>query len=265
MRVYFTKPDVEALRKDYMLVDMHFHSKYSHDSSTPIESIVKRCRELGVSVALTDHNSIAGVLAADKMVPGLIRPGIEVCTSEGKDIIPYFYTVAELEEFYNKVLKPRMKRKTSLQSNASGISAEELLDELRRVNCVVSLPHPFAVPPRRSYRFFSNGNRHLLRHIHAFEVVNETMLHKQNLSALGWAMQFDKAIVGGSDGHHIKPLGTAFTVAKSQSWEEFLDDVKKKRVAVIGEERNLRHQMMNATNLLREKARVLKNLRMGGR
>lgn len=262
MRVYFTKPDIETLRKDYMLVDMHFHSRHSFDSSTPVDSIIRRAQELGVHVALTDHNTIAGVLAAERIAPGIIKPAIEVCTQEGKDIIPYFYTAAELEDFYTKVLKPRLRRKTSLQSNAMPITAEELLDELRRRNCVVSVPHPFAVPPRRSYRFFSNGNRHLLKHVHTVEVINQTMLHKQNLAAIGWAMQFDKGMVGGSDGHNLAPLGSAFTISRAQSWEEFLDEVRKKHVAVLGEERKLRHHVLNATNILREKAKILSNMRM---
>lgn len=260
MRVYFQKPEINLLRQEFMLVDMHFHSKFSFDSSTPVDAIVKRAQELGVHVALTDHNAIGGVLAADKIAPGVIKPGIEICTSEGKDLIPYFYSVAELEDFYNHFLKAKLKKKTSLQSNASGVSMEELLDELRKRNCVISLPHPFAVPPRRSYKFFGNENRSLLKHIHAFEVINQTMLHKQNLAAVGWAMQFDKSMVGGSDGHNANPLGSCFTFTRAQSWEEFLDEVKKKNIAVIGEERKLRHQVMNATNLLREKVKILRNL-----
>lgn len=263
MRVYFAKPDIEHLRKEHMLVDMHFHSKYSHDSSTAVETILKRCQDLGVHVALTDHNSISGVLAAEKIAPGVIKPGIEICTAEGKDIIPYFYSVKELEEFFNRVVKPKIKRKTSLQTNATALHADDLLDELRRVNCVVSLPHPFAVPPRRSYKFFSEKkNQQMLRHVHAFEVINQTMMHKQNLAAIGWAMQFDKTMVGGSDGHTINPLGSAFTIAQTQSWEEFLDEVKKRHVAVIGEERKFRHHVLNATHMLREKARILSNMKM---
>jgi predicted metal-dependent phosphoesterase TrpH len=259
MRVYFQKPNIPTLSKQFMLVDMHFHSKFSFDSSTPVEAIVKRAQELGVRVALTDHNSIGGVLAAQRIAPDVVMPAIEICTAEGKDVIPYFYSASELEDFYTRTLKPCLRRKTSIQSNASTMPMAELLDELRSRNCVVSLPHPFAVPPRRSYRFFS-ANRQLLKQVHAFEVINQTMLHKQNLSAVGWAMQFDKSMVGGSDGHNIHPLGSCFTFARADNWEEFLDEVKRKRVAVIGEERKLRHHVMNATNLLREKARILRNL-----
>jgi len=260
--VYFSKPDIETLKREHMLVDMHFHSKYSHDSRTPVEMIVAKCKTLGVSVALTDHNSISGVLEAHRIAPGIVKPGIEICTSEGKDIIPYFYTVSELEEFFERVVKPRIKRKTSLQSNSTGIHADELIDELRRANCVIALPHPFAVPPRRSYSFFSGKkHNHLLRHVHAVEVINQTMMHKQNLASIGWAMQYDKAFVGGSDGHILAPLGNCFTVGQAHSWEEFLDSVKRKQVAVIGEERKVHHQLLDATMLLREKARIIKNLR----
>jgi predicted metal-dependent phosphoesterase TrpH len=262
MRVYFQKPDVEKLRHERMLVDMHFHSRYSYDSSTSVESIIKRAKELGVSVVLTDHNAIGGVLAAERIAPGIIKPGVEICTAEGKEVIPYFYSVKELEEFFNKVLKPKLKVKTSLQSNSTGIYMDELIDELRRCNCLIGLPHPFALPPRRSYKFFSNPtNRPMLKHVHAFEVINQTMLHRQNLASIGWAMQFDKAITGGTDGHTITPLGNAFTVGQADSWEGFLDEVRAKRVAVIGEERLLRHQMANATHIIREKAKFLQNFK----
>ena len=81
-RVYFSPPDIERLRREHMLVDMHFHSRYSHDCSTSVEAIVKRCKELGVFVALTDHNSISGVLSAHRIAPGVVyfedvdKPGV---------------------------------------------------------------------------------------------------------------------------------------------------------------------------------------------
>jgi predicted metal-dependent phosphoesterase TrpH len=268
MRVYFQQPNIQALRGQYFLVDMHFHSKYSHDSSTPVEQIVRRAQELGIRVALTDHNSIAGVLAAEKIAPGVVMPGIEICTKEGKDILAYFSTVAELEAFFHRVVKPHLRRKTSLQSNATSLSAKELLVELSRERCVVAIAHPFAVPPRRSHAFFGK-RRELLQHTHAIEVLNMTMLHSQNLSSIGWAVQHHKPMIGGSDGHTLAPLGSALTVAKAQSWEEFLDHVVKRKIFVIGEERRLRHQIkhqvVTATRLLTQKARVFKNFRQDRR
>jgi predicted metal-dependent phosphoesterase TrpH len=261
MQVRFSKPDIPALRKERMLVDMHFHSKYSRDCSTPVESIIRRCNELGVSVVLTDHNSIGGVIAAERIAPGVIKPGVEICTKEGKDVIPYFYSAEELVAFFDRVVQPKLKRNTSLQSNATLLPIADLLDELKRERCVIALPHPFALPPRRSYMFFNRkAHRHLLDEIDAFEVINQTMVHKQNLASIGWATQFDKAAVGGSDGHNIRALGSAFTVAKARSWEEFLDAVRKREAQVIGEERSFRHQVLNARDLIREKARFIRNL-----
>jgi predicted metal-dependent phosphoesterase TrpH len=260
MSVRFAKPDVDALTKDRMLVDMHFHSNYSGDCSTPVSQIVQAAKSMGVYVALTDHNSISGVLAAEKISPGTIKPAVEICTAEGKEVIPYFYTVKELEEFFNRVVKPRLRRKTGLRSNATDLPMAELLDELSKVRCVVVIPHPFAIPPRRNYTFFMR-HRELLEKIHGVEVINQSMIHKQNLSSVGWAMQLDKAVIAGSDGHILPALGSAFTVAKAKTWEEFLDCVKRKEVSVVGEERLLRHQMLNATTIFKEKARIIKNMR----
>jgi predicted metal-dependent phosphoesterase TrpH len=260
VNIRFAKPDIDELRKEYMLVDMHFHSNYSGDCSTPVSQIIAQARKLGVQLALTDHNAIGGVLAAEKMAPGLVMPAIEICTTEGKEVIPYFYNVRELEAFYNRVVKPKLRMKSSLQSNTTNLLMEELLDELSRENCVVSIPHPFALPPRRNYAFFMK-HRELLKHVHAVEVINQTMLHRQNLSSLGWGMQMDKALLAGSDGHVLPALGSAFTMAKAQNWEEFLNCVKRKQLVVVGEERLLRHQMVNAKNLLTEKAKIMKNFR----
>ena len=259
MRIYFEQPNIATLREQHFIVDMHFHSRYSQDSSTPVDDILRKAEQLGITVALTDHNSIAGVLYANKIASGVIQPAIEVCTAEGKDIIPYFYTVDDLEEFYDTVLRPNIQRKSSLRSGATKITTQHLLEELKTRNCVISLPHPFAVPPRRSYsHFIKEENKELLNSIDVFEAINQTMIHKQNLSAIGWAVQHKKGIVGGSDGHILKPLGAAVTYSTAANWQEFLDDVKARRVMIAGEERGIGHQMMNATRILKEK--ILKNM-----
>lgn len=264
MRIDFTKPDIDSLRKEHMLVDMHAHSAYSHDCSTPLDQIVARARKLGVHVALTDHNNISGVLAGMRLAPDVFFPAIEITTKEGKDVIPYFYSVGELTDFYDSVVKKYVVRKSSLRSSATKISMADLLDALSRENCLVTLPHPFAVRPRRSYAFFKHPERRkLLRHIHAFEAINQTMLHRQNLAAIGWATQFDKAMVAGSDAHSLSPIGTTFTVAQATDWESFLNDVRVRRVMLIGEEKPLRKQVLdatkNATRLIAQKASILKN------
>jgi predicted metal-dependent phosphoesterase TrpH len=246
-----------------MLVDMHFHSSYSYDCSTSVDAIIRKCRQLGVSVALTDHNAIGGVLAAERIAPGVIKPAVEICTAEGKDVIPYFQTVEELSHFFDRAVAPRLRRRTSLQSNATRLHIAELFDELKHEDCIIGLPHPFAMPPRRSYMYFMRPkHRTLLQHIDAVEGINETLLHRQNLAAVGWAVQHDKPLIAGSDGHQLKALGSAFTYGKAADWGEFLAAIRARQTRIIGEERTLRHQVGNAAMLMREKARVFKNLKM---
>ena len=63
------------------------HSKFSHDSSTKLEELAARARELGlVRIALTDHNTALGALAFKALEPELVIPGEEVKTTEGEVI-----------------------------------------------------------------------------------------------------------------------------------------------------------------------------------
>jgi hypothetical protein len=160
-----------------------------------------------------------------------------------------------------------VKRKSSIRSGATGITMAKLLEELGKERCVICLPHPFAMHPRRSYSHFRLGHhRPLLRQVHAIEAINQAMTHRQNLAAVGWAMQFDKAITGGSDAHILAAVGSALTISTAATWSDFLDDVKEKRVAVIGEERKLRHQVVDsaksATRILATKAKILRKRKM---
>ena len=265
MRAYFTKPDIARLRREgNTLVDMHAHSEYSHDCRTPLALVIEKARAEGYCVALTDHNRVDGVATAMRMrAHDTIMPGIEITTKEGKDVIAYFYRHKDLLAFYEKRLRGHIKRKSSIRSGATGITMAALLDELRKEECVICLPHPFAMRPRRSYGHFRRKkNRGLLEHVHAIEVINQALLHRQNLAAVGWATELGKPIVAGSDAHTIKALGTALTVGTAKDWAGFLDQVKERKVFVIGEERKFRHQMVdsvkNGTRVLATKARILR-------
>lgn len=261
MRIIFGSHDVEELRKEGMVVDMHFHSRYSHDSSTSVKSIIERAEQLGVYVVLTDHNEIKGVLEAHRIAPGRIKPGIEVTTKEGKDILLYFYTVRELKEFFENIIHPHIRNKSSLRGGRTGLRLQDLITAASNARCVIAIAHPFAVGPRRSYLYFKR-HRDLLKHFHAIEVANQALPHKGNLLAIGWAAENGKTVIGGSDGHVVKMLGTAFTISPAQTWRGFLDNVKNGETTVVGEERKLRHHIINMTRILREKGKVIQNRRI---
>jgi len=261
VNVRFEKPDVKKLRKEYMLVDMHFHSRYSHDSSTTIESIIKRAKELDVYVVLTDHNSITGVLRAHKMDPDRVKPGVEVTTKEGKDVLIYFETVRELKEFFLKHVKPKIKNKSSIRGGKTGVKTADLFAALEKTKAFVALAHPFAVGPRRSYMFFRK-KKQVIQRVNAFEVVNQALPHKGNLLAIGWAAEKGKPVIGGSDGHIVGMLGSAFTCCKASNWREFLNEIKKGNSVVVGEKRKMRHQVANLGRILKEKSKIRENRRI---
>ncbi len=258
MRVKFEIPDIDSLKQKYMMVDMHFHSRYSHDSNTKIEEIIKRAKKLGVTVALTDHNSISGVLAAEQIEKGVVHPGIEVTTKEGKDVLLYFPTVKELEDFFNIHIKPYVKKKLSIRGGKTGVRIEHLLSAAAETRALVVIPHPFVVGARRSYLFFKR-RIHLLDMVHGIEVANQALPHKANLLASGWALECSKSMISGSDGHILKMLGTAFTCAKVNSWEDFIDACKRDKTVVVGQKSKFHHHIANLARILKEKGRVINN------
>jgi hypothetical protein len=68
--------------------DLHIHSIYSHDGTSTIPAILKHASEksnLDV-IAITDHDSMAGVAEAQALAPlyGIeVIPGMEISTSQG--------------------------------------------------------------------------------------------------------------------------------------------------------------------------------------
>jgi len=264
-RVAFSAPDLINMRKHYMVADMHFHTCYSHDCSTPVEKILEKARLLGIRVAITDHNTIGGVLKAYETPLGrkLIIPGIEVTTKQGKDILIYFYDVRDLVRFFEQKVKPHKKQKSSLRSDRTKYSIYDLLPDLQLERCVVAIPHPVGAKTRASYGFFQRRkNQRLLSYTHAIEVINETMTHKSNLTALGWAIQYQKPMTAGSDGHMLKRLGEAVTAAHVTTRAGLLDAIKHGHTFVAGKELGLPERVGTYLHIVKEKARIGKNRRM---
>ncbi len=92
-----------------MKCDLHCHSHYSFDSTQPVEDLIRRAKEAGISVlAITDHNLISGSLEALKQNEVEIIPGIEIdcfckdtiihLTAYGMDLTDPRFT--EWKEYY---------------------------------------------------------------------------------------------------------------------------------------------------------------------
>lgn len=261
--VDFVTPDLAALKKEYLVADMHFHTAYSHDCNTPVKKIIARAKALDIYVAITDHNRIRGVIDAHKTAEGRKRiiPGIEVTTKENKDILLWFYELKDLVRFYEKKILPHMKMKSSLRSNKTKITMIELLLDAADEHCVIAIPHPFASSIKNSYRFFRKRTE-LFQYIHAIEAINETMNHRANLSSLGWAVHHRKTTTAGSDGHSLNRMGMAVTAAKAKNKTELLNAIKAGRVHITGQEITVPKRIVVGLHLLREKARIRINKKL---
>lgn len=244
--VSYERPDLKALSKDSFVADMHYHTAYSHDCKTPVRDILKLARKNGLSVAFTDHNRIGGVREARSQKNVLVIPAVELCSKEGKEVIPYFYDAGQLEDFYARRVAPRLKDKNPMRSARTPIKMVDLLAWLAEEECVVTLPHPFALQPRKSHPFFTNPKRDaLLRHVHALEVFNSQEPRRSNLSATGWAVQLRKGVTAGSDGHLLHRLGAGVVATNATTIEEHLNAVRKARVAMHGLEMKAHERAWN--------------------
>lgn len=263
--VIFARPDHEQLKKEFMVVDMHHHTKYSHDSNTPVQHVLDQAEELGIYVAITDHNTISGVLKAWESPRGRkwVVPGIEVTTKEKKDVLVYFYNVTDLKRFYKENLKPHMKEKSSITASSTSYPMRDLLFDLKDERCIVVLPHPVCARIKSTYHYFKKPSKqYLLEYVDGIEVINETMTHRNNLTALGWATSLGKPITAGSDGHRPDRVGEAVTAAKVSSKSAFLDAVKAGDTIIRGKELKLSKRFAGAYHLVVEKAKMRHNKRL---
>ncbi len=58
-RIQFERPNLAELKKENTVVDLHFHSHYS-DGYNTVEAIARKAHDLGIGIAVTDHNEIRG-------------------------------------------------------------------------------------------------------------------------------------------------------------------------------------------------------------
>jgi predicted metal-dependent phosphoesterase TrpH len=242
--VFFQTPALEKLKEEYMLIDMHVHTSYSHDSKSPLSGILKKAKLQDIGLAITDHNRAEGALEAGKQKKITIIPGIEVLSKEGKELLIYFYSMKDLEDFYCKSIKNNIMPaknhvlKKRFFSVKVRLPMSGIIESASGYSCVKSIPHPFTYPPRNSHSFFKR-HRDLLRSIDAVETLNSTVLPFLNNRAAKWSIKLNKTVTAGSDAHTISHIGSCLVACKASSREEFLDEILKKRNIILGNELKL--------------------------
>lgn len=165
-----------------MRVDLHLHSRYSHDSQTTLDALIERCRECGLErIALTDHNTVEGALELARLAPELAIVGEEAKTREGEVI----------GLFIKKRLPPYLR-------------SDEVMDLIHEMGGLTYVPHPF---DRNRSHFTAERIVELAERIDIIEVHNPWADKAANAAAATLAAELDKVTATGSDSHSVHELG----------------------------------------------------------
>jgi len=198
------------------LVDMHFHTTWSDGLASPAQAL-RRARELGTRVAITDHNVIEGALEAwtlaGEEAAELVVPGIEITTAERIHLLVLFRRPHDLHHFYEHHVTPHRPRGATATSVVSRPTSE-FLDVLRRYDHLTSAAHPFAVA-KNGWMSVRDAHRHiesLLGDLDAVEILNGEELDGGNRASAELARRRGYGATAGSDGHTLRELGQVAVV-----------------------------------------------------
>lgn len=165
-------------------IEFHCHTIFSKDSLTSPHKLVETCRRKGIDrVVVTDHNTIAGALAAQALAPELIIMGEEIMTTQG-EILAAFVT-EEIPPF---------------------LSPHETIRRLKEQGAFISVSHPFDRLRNGAWR--EDALLAILPEVDAIEVFNSRCMDpKFNRDAQRFAEEHDVAGTVGSDAHAAFELG----------------------------------------------------------
>ena len=191
-----------------MRVDLHLHSRYSHDGQSSLEELAERCRECGIErIALTDHNTVEGALALQGMEPGLAIVGEEVRATEG-EVIGLFMT-GRVPPYLPPV---------------------EVMDRIHGMGGLVYIPHPF---DRHRAHFRAELLVELADRIDIIETYNPWCDAAANQAAVRFATDLDKVGATGSDSHSARELGRSWMEMDDYtSPQDFLEKLREARHVV---------------------------------
>lgn len=185
-------------------VDLHLHSRYSHDGKASIPQLIERARECGLDrLALTDHNTAEGALEFARVAPRLAIVGEEAKTFEG-EVIGLFIT--------DRI--PPFRR------------PEEALDLIHAMGGLTYIAHPL---DRNRSHFREARLVDLADRIDIIETYNPWCDAAANQAAARLANELGKVTATGSDSHSVEELGRSWM--EMEEYDGVQDFLEKLRVA----------------------------------
>ncbi|MDO8538494.1 MAG: PHP domain-containing protein [archaeon] len=197
-----------------MKLDLHTHSHYSHDSITKPETVIKKSKELGITFAITDHNTAT---AWPKLKEISRKENIPIIF--GEEIMTY-NNEKKFGEIIGLFLQQEIKPK----------NFAEVIDEIKSQDGLVVIPHPFD-----SFRHNFKAIDLIKHKIDLFEVFNaRCYLNSFNSKALAFAKSSNFVQSAGSDSHTPQEYGNAFIEVEAFSLEEARKKLLKGQSKVFG-------------------------------
>lgn len=193
--------------------DLHIHTRFSYDSMARIKYIVNRALEKGIKIiAITDHDTIRGAKRVKKYVE---KKGIPLEVIVGEEITSLRGHVIGL--FLKKHVPPFLPLR-------------ETIKRIKDQGGLVIIPHPGfseSKPKPRLFRVRTHYSEILddptvLEQIDAIEAANFTMFDndlRQNVA--NYAHKFNKPLVGSSDAHITRHIGTIYTLFPGSTIDDF--------------------------------------------
>jgi predicted metal-dependent phosphoesterase TrpH len=169
--------------------EFHCHTAFSKDSLTSPQALINACRRKGIDrVIVTDHNTIAGARAAQKIDPERVIIGEEIMTTRGEI----------LAAFVREEIPPML-------------SPQETIRRLRDQRAFISVSHPFDEWRKGGWR--EEDLLEIIPFVDAIEVYNSRCMRPAfNRRAAEFARRHDLAGTVGSDAHAPFELGRSLVL-----------------------------------------------------
>ena len=163
------------------------HTSFSPDSEMAPERLVERCVKVGLScIAVTDHDTIEGSLAARRIAPFTVIIAEEVGSSEGEITGLFLH-----------------------ETIPGGLSALETVRRIKEQGGIVSIPHPF--DRFRRHVINRDALEEIIPHADIVEAFNSrNNLAADDRKAAEFAREHGKLTSGVSDAHTAIELGRTY-------------------------------------------------------
>ncbi len=188
--------------------DLHIHTEYSMDCTTPLERIIERCRELGINcIAIADHGTAEGALKMKKIAPFRVIVAEEIMSTQG--------------EIMGMFLK---------ETIPSGLTPGETVKRIKAQGGLVNIPHPFETIRGSALKDWCIEE--MARDIDLIEVLNSRSPFPANTErAKAFAAKHGLPGSAGSDAHSVHEIGNAYVaMPEFRNPREFLHALARGRI-----------------------------------